>query len=369
MEYISYEDVLKRKEMFKYVIDEGLMPPWNIDPATGPWKNDLSLSIREKAMLLKWVDEGCPKKSRKPEELWKQGQRKSADVSKESYIVHLPEKVEIPAEGFNEYKRFIISTNFKEDKWVKSVDFFVKPKVIHHMWLFIMEPSFPSNLDISQLNLRDYVTKGFATLGEPEREQFFKNFIGSEDIGYKLSKNSSLALEIHYESIGQKITDDYTHVKITFHKNKPKYKIITYTLNTQKIAIPPYESNYKVKMSYKVKKKRQLISLSPHMHLRGKASSLYIITPQGVRRRIFGVDPYLFNFQAEYELKQPLTVERDSILECVNWFDNSVSNPVNPDPSQFVQFGSLTKDEMSLCHLDFLVPSDSKDKSQWIKID
>ena len=48
----------------------------------------------------------------------------------------------ISAEGFNGYKIFVIQTNFKEDKWIKSVQFHLKPKVIHHMWFFIMDRAF-----------------------------------------------------------------------------------------------------------------------------------------------------------------------------------------------------------------------------------
>ena len=160
------------------------MPPWNLDPTTGPWKNDLSLTIREKSMLLKWVDMGSPKKLRKPKELWKSPVTRLNNESKDSYIFRLPEKIEIPAEGLNEYKKFIIPTNFKKDKWIKSVDFFLKPKVIHHMWLFIMDQSFPAHQNISHINLRDYVTKGFATLGEPEKEKYLRGSIKKNpDIG------------------------------------------------------------------------------------------------------------------------------------------------------------------------------------------
>ncbi len=349
--------------MFKYVIENDLMPPWTLDSTTGPWKNNFSLTPKEKTMLLKWVDDGCPKKSGETKALWTKAKKiKSA----KGEIVRLPEMVEIPSEGFYEYKRFVIQTNFKGDKWIKNVDFFVKPKVIHHMWLFIMDQSFPANEDVSHINLRDYVTKGFG-IGNSEREAILNKNVDDENIGYKLLKNSKLVFEIHYESIGRKVTDDYTHVRLNFHERKPKYKKITYTLETSKIKISPHDSNYKIKMSYKLKKTKQLVSIGSHMHLRGKASSLYVISPDGERKRIFGVDPYLFKFQTVYELRSPLTVVGGSTLECINWYDNSISNPVNPDPKEYVTRGRFIKDEMSECHIGFIVSSDSRDRSTWIK--
>ena len=71
IDYVIYEDVTGRSNMFRHVIERNLMPPWNVDPATGPWENDISLTPKEKAMLLKWLDEGMPKKKRaKAISLW-----------------------------------------------------------------------------------------------------------------------------------------------------------------------------------------------------------------------------------------------------------------------------------------------------------
>ena len=61
MNYLTYEDVAGRRSMFKYVIENDLMPPWPVDPNLEPLKNDLSLSVKEKYILLRWVDEGYVK--------------------------------------------------------------------------------------------------------------------------------------------------------------------------------------------------------------------------------------------------------------------------------------------------------------------
>ena len=157
-------------------------------------------------------------------------------------------------------------------------------------------------------------------------------------------------------------------MKIIFHKKKPKYKTITHTIKRKNISIPPNESNYQVRMSYKLKKTRFFRSISPHMHLRGKASSVYVTNPEGIKQKIFGIDPFLFNFQSSYKLKKPLKIKKGSTLECINWFDNSTANPVNPDPEKYVTRGKFLEDEMSECYIGFLVPSDSKEKSQWIRL-
>ena len=366
--YVTYEDVVKRKDMFKYVVENDLMPPWGVDPITGPWKGDRSLKPKEKVMLLKWIEDGCPKTIKNSKLLWTRTEKTEVG---DGYTIHLPEKVRIPAEGLNEYKYFIIPTHFIEDKWIKDVEFFVKPKIIHHMWLFIMDGSFPHRKSISRIS-RDHIIQGFGTLGDPKKEKILGELIdwesGGRNVGYRLPKNSKVVLEIHYEAIGRKIIDDYTHIKINFYKKKPKYKAITYVLLAKNINIPPKESNYQIKTSYKVKKTRLLLGVSTHMHLRGKASSIYVTHPGGIKKKYFGIDPYLFNFQSYYRLREPLKIVKGSILECINWFDNSIFNPINPDPEKYVVRGELLKDEMSDCFVRFLMSSDSNEKSKVISL-
>lgn len=350
--------------MFKYVIENDLMPPWHLDPNTGPWKNDLSLTIKEKALLLQWIKSGSMKKKGKPQLLWineKEKQNTSPD-----YIVRIPEKILIPSEGLIEYKRFIIQTNFREDKWIKSVKFLLKPKVIHHMWLFIMDKSFdPKNI----YRARDYMITAFATIGDRrEREKKSTGYLKSQniDIGYKLPKESKLVLEIHYESIGKEVVDDFTKIHLNFFKKQPKYKTVTYTLANKKINIPPNESNYKLTTYYKLRKTRELFKINTHMHYRGKASSLFVIEPNGLRKRIFSIDPYIKTFERSYALKNLLTITEGSIIECVNWYDNSKKNPLNLNPNKYVKYGRFIKGEMSECYLTWRVTSDSDDRSLWI---
>ena len=196
IDYTNYEDVAGRYRMFKYVIENDLMPPWPLDPNTGPWKNDLSLTPKEKLMLLKWIEDGKPKQSQKPQLLWT---KEKNTYATSDYTIHLPEKVVVPSEGLNDYKVFIIQTNFKEDKWIRSVRFRLKPKVIHHMWLFVLDNSF-KNYSGNRFNIRDYMLTAFGTAGDKggkKRNKSMSQNQTSKEIGYKLPRGSKLAIEIH----------------------------------------------------------------------------------------------------------------------------------------------------------------------------
>ena len=137
MNFISYEAVAGRGAMFKYVIENDLMPPWYVAPNTGPWKNNISLTLKERVMLLKWAELGFPKKGKRKNLLWVK-RKAEKDKFPADYAIPLPEKVLVPAEGSTIYKTFIVQTNFKEDKWIRNVQFILKPKVIHHIAIYIM---------------------------------------------------------------------------------------------------------------------------------------------------------------------------------------------------------------------------------------
>ena len=346
--------------MFKYVIKQDLMPPWYLDPNTGPFKEDISLTLEEKALLLKWAEDGFLKK--KNRRLWA---KKSAKALAD-YIIPLPEKIAVPAEGPAIYKRFLIRTNFKEDKWIKNIKFIVKPKVVHHYLVYVMDPSFST-----MSRFFDHYDKAVNLLHlinfDPDSSSYNDVQAIHKEAGIRLPRGSKLILELHYEPTGQKTMDDKTQIHINFHKKKPKFEIITYVYGSKKINIPPYEPNYKIEGSFKVNKTMPLVLLGSHMHLRGKASSIVVIDPNGTKKRIFGIDPFLPAFQSLYRLKKPYIVRKGSTIKCLNWFDNSQTNPVNPNPSKYVRFGWGAKDEMATCFFQFLTPVDQNKKYIFFK--
>lgn len=355
--------------MFKYVIENDLMPPWFIDPNTGPWEEDLSLTPTEKILLLKWIDDGSLKNSGISKPLWKEEQKPKLSTD---YIIALPERVIVPAEGppASIYKKFLITNSFKEDKWIKSIRLLLNSKAIHHVNLMIVNSLF-SNSDLKK-NFFDIVSKASTVISAGNFGNVNTHKMPNKETGIKLPSNSRIVLVIHYEPIGTKFVDNFTKIQFNFYKKKPKYKIITYTLSNIKINIPPYESTYKTKMSYKIKKTMSLISVGLHMHLRGKAGSIFIINSKtGIRKKVFSLDPFIENYQKNslYQLKTPIAVPKDSIVECINWFDNSRKNLINPAPEKYVVYGpSSEEDEMSMCFLSWIIPSDSTTTtSPWIE--
>ena len=96
----------------------------------------------------------------------------------------------------------------------------------------------------------------------------------------------------------------------------------------------------------------RLVSLLPHMHLRGKAFRIESIDRAGRRELLLDVPRYDFNWQNIYVFAEPLAVSEGTTLKCIATFDNSENNPSNPDPTQTVRWGEQTWEEMLVAQFD-----------------
>src|SRR5262249_40387825 len=57
-----------------------------------------------------------------------------------------------------------------------------------------------------------------------------------------------------------------------------------------------------------------------------------------------------------YVLKDPIELPKGSVIDCLAHFDNSDSNPYNPDSTKMVRWGEQTFEEMMIGYLDMDVP-------------
>ena len=121
-------------------------------------------------------------------------------------------------------------------------------------------------------------------------------------------------------------------------------------------SIPPGDGNHEVKASKAFEKEAVILTLSPHMHLRGKDFAMDLAEPGKPAIPLLRVPRYDFNWQESYALAKPLRVPAGTRIDCVAHFDNSPANPANPDPSKEVRWGDMTWNEMMIGFLDYYAP-------------
>jgi len=128
-----------------------------------------------------------------------------------------------------------------------------------------------------------------------------------------------------------------------------------------RFEIPPHEPAHVVTATSRpLEREVTLLSLSPHMHLRGKAFRYELVTPDGSREVLLDVPQYDFNWQTRYVLREPRKLPAGSVIHCRAVFDNSAENLANPDPEATVRWGDQSWDEMMLGYFDVLLPREGE---------
>jgi hypothetical protein len=168
---------------------------------------------------------------------------------------------------------------------------------------------------------------------------------------------SDLVFQMHYTATG-KPGSDRTKLGLVFAKEPPKQRAFTMLGANVSISIPPGDPNYKAEAIVPITQNMTLLTLFPHLHLRGKAFQFELIYPTGESETLLKVDQWSLNWQLSYKLAKPIELKPGMKIKATGWWDNSANNPANPDPTLNVKWGEQSWDEMLVGFFD--VSADSK---------
>jgi peroxiredoxin len=374
MPLLTYQDALAWSGMIQEVVSEGRMPPWHADPRHGTFSNDRRLSKQEKADLLAWIDGGCPKGDPgelPPPRTFAEGWR----IGKPDVVLEMGETFTVPAEveGGLEYQYFTVPTRFKEDRWVQAAE--ARPgnrSVVHHIIVYVVPPGQGRGVGLGR-----GVGQGQAQGRGQDRGRGQR---GPDGIGQgllvahapgdlplvlpagtakRVPKGSLLIFQMHYTPNGRE-QDDRSSVGLAFAKGPPQYEAKTRSVAQRRLNIPPREGNHEVRSAGTFERDAELISLMPHMHLRGKDFTYRVVFPDGKAETLLSVPRYDFGWQSNYRLAKPLALPKGTRIECTAHFDNSAENPNNPDPNRWVRWGDQTWQEMMIGFVDYRVPVEKR---------
>jgi hypothetical protein len=363
MSFLTYADTRPWAKAIREAALTRKMPPWFADPKFGHFANDRSLSKQEIDTLVNWVDagamEGNPKDS-PPIRRWPPGW----NIETPDVVFEMPRAFPIPAAGAVEYQYTILPTGFTADKWVDQVEARPSDRAqVHHAVIYIREPgskwlagkppgvmfALPASSG-HRPNPASLTTSDILLVYTPGNS--YDRW--KPGMAKKIKAGSDLVLQVHYTPSG-KPGADRTRVGIVFAKEPPKQAVLTLQMGNDKFTIPSGESNYRVPVSGTLPNDALLISLFPHMHLRGKAFEYMIAAPNGGIQTLLKVDNYNFNWQLNYRLAEPRLIRAGTRLLWVGYFDNSPNNLRNPDPSAEVRFGEQSWEEMMIGFFDVAV--------------
>ncbi|MBZ5608648.1 MAG: cytochrome c [Acidobacteriia bacterium] len=383
MSFLDYASTRPWAKAIKTAVQVKKMPPWFAEPgASHKFANDRSLSDADRNTLVAWVDAGAPagdpKDAPKPIaflEGW--------NIGKPDVVYTMPNAFAVPASGTIEYQYIVIPTNLTEDKWVHMAE--VRPgnrSVVHHVIAFI-RPKGSKWLADAEAGVP--FVPGRDTLPRPanqanatvDPQESVAQLLQSEFlVGYApglpaqvspagaaklLPAGADIVFQMHYTA-GGKDAVDQTSIGLAFAKEPPQRRDITLSAANNRFAIPPGDPNYEVKSQLTLHSEAEMVTMIPHMHLRGKDFMYKVVYPTGETSTLLTIPRYDFNWQLVYVLEKPLLLPRGSRIECTAHFDNSINNPYNPDPKATVHFGDQTWEEMMIGFFDVTIPANADPK-------
>ena len=339
--------------MIREVLLTKRMPPGQIDPDVGHFKESYTLTEAESQKIVHWIEAGAEQDGKEdplaqltwPKTKW------DPKLGEPDLIVKLPPQ-KIPATGVLDYIRVTVPIEgLDRPRWVRASQYLAGDRtVLHHTLNDVIGPGakggggFLGKKDFNQARITAYIPGA-----EPQIEP--------PNTGGLLKPGSTLALQLHYTTNGKETIDE-SEIGLWFYKDGevPQERmsgacacIFTRTW----VNIPPFAADHEMKQEVIVPKDAYLHSMLPHMHFRGKRMRFYAEYPDGKTEEILNIAHYNYNWQLDYQLAEPKLLPAGTKVRVVAAFDNSKQNKANPDPSRSVPWGQQSWDEMMFGSVTF----------------
>jgi peroxiredoxin len=341
------------------------MPPWKPAPNT-LLTGERHLPPEAAKVLEKWVALGMPEgdpKDAPPALKFNDGWT----LGEPDLILEAPSDMVVGAKGLDLFRVLVFPTNLTEDKDVVAVEVRPgNPRVVHHSVNLIDRTGAARKREaaaVAEAQPDDQdrgpgysVRMGFGFVPDPT------GFLGGwapgmlpkklpDGVAIRLPKGSDICIQIHYHRTGKEEIDR-TKVGLYFAKKPAAERFTSIPVAGLFWAIPAGEKAYIVDRSWKTTEDMSVYRMIPHMHLLGKDIELFATLPGEKEKSLIRIPVWDYNWQEQYDLKEPLRLPKGTVLRVRATFDNSAENPNNPSsPPRLVRLGEQTTDEMCFVFL------------------
>ena len=365
---LTYEDVRKHALQIVAVTERRFMPPWPPDPGYGDFAGDRRLSAEQLNLIAEWVKAGGPEG--KPSDLPAQPKFiEGWQMGNPDLIVQMPKPYRLAASGTDVFRNFVIPVDLREAKYVRGIE--LRPgnkRVVHHANIWIDrrqslrgrdstdgEPGFPG---------MDVPTEARSDSFDPDSHfLFWKPGTGlkpePDDMGWQLEPGTDLILNMHLQPSGKEETIQ-PQVGFYFTSQRPsRYPMLVQLEHDGALDIPPGVKDFEITDHLILPIDLEVLAIYPHAHYLGKQVEAWATLPDGSRVWLIKITNWDINWQAVYTYRNPVQLPKSSKVEMRVAYDNSISNPRNPNqPPQRVRTGPRSQDEMGHVWLQVLPKND-----------
>lgn len=366
----GYDNARKWAPMIAETAVSRKMPPWLASRGFNHFRDDISLTEYEVAVLDRWASTGAPRGDAKKEPGDPKFFAGEWPLGPPDYIVAPKEPYEISAGGeLDVYRRFIIPTSFTETKWIKAADVLPGNKaVVHHVIIYLDERGAAKDerntyragnqVFVRQSWIPDGSLGGWAPGGSITKP--------GERLAFELKPGTTIVVEVHYHKTA-KPEKDLTKIGLYFAKEPVEKALTLAWLPDPMFRIPPGKADYTLRSSWKVPSDVTLYTITPHMHNRGKSTKVELVLPDGSKKPIIHIGDWDFGWQRTYFFAEPIKAPAGSKIIAETVFDNSATNPRNPIvPPVQVTWGEKTSDEMMLLVMAYTIDKGFKPQPRFI---
>jgi hypothetical protein len=356
---MTYPDAAKRAVLIAAVTKQRVMPPWKPEPGFGSFANDRRLSDEQIAIIRVWAQAGAPEGDAhdKPalpvfQEGWQAGQPDK--------ILSVPRKIQVEAEGPDQYRCFVLPLNTDHEVYVSGMEF--RPgnrRVVHHALVYLDASGEARKLAAQSGDggyscfggpgfLPSALLGGWAPGATPP--------VNAPDLAQPVKVGTDVVMQIHYHPTG-KAEEDQSELGLQLSGPPTKGRASVIVANRH-IFIPAGESHYVMKGFVTLPRDVDLIGITPHAHYLATDMKIDAHLPDGTTKALIWIKDWDFNWQGQYSYKEAVHLPEGTRIELEYVYNNSEANPHNPShPALPVKYGEGTRDEMTLAFLGVALPS------------
>jgi hypothetical protein len=332
--------------MIREVMMTKRMPPGQIDPHVGDFRNSYVVPFEDQRKVLDWIAAGSQKDGTTDPLAMLEVPATEWAFGEPDYIIEIPEQ-SVPSTGVLDYRYEFIPITLPDGKarYVRASQYMPGDRtVLHHTLNALFGPGerpngrgfvAPANPNVAHIT--PYIPGAAPSVEEP-------------NTGGLLQSGSVIGIQLHYTTTGRE-SKDASRIGLWFY---PEDQVPT-ERRTGDCAciftptwtnIPPYDPNFEQTAEITIPDDAYVMSFLPHMHFRGKYMRFEAHYPDGTTELMANVANYNYNWQMEYQLTEQKLVPAGTRIVVTGAFDNSTQNKANPDPARDVPWGDQSWDEM-----------------------
>lgn len=359
---LTYEDARPKADLIAAVTARRFMPPWLPERGLVRYEGERGLTEDEIEVLRRWAVDGAPEGA--PADL------PTPPAFTEEWVLGPPDLVlelpgyDAPPSGPEIYRNLVAPVHINERRFVRALEVLPGGPVVHHARMMIDTTSSSRRADSLAAG------PGFDGMktasGAVNPDGFFVGWTPGHmatearpGVAWPLDPETDVVLQLHIRPNG---TRQILKPRIGFYfaPEPPKDRPVLIMLGSHTLDIPRGDSAYQVMDTYELPVDVEVLGVYPHAHYLGRRLEGYAKLPNGRIRWLVRIPSWDFNWQDEYVFSEPILLRKGSVLSMRYVYDNSPSNPRNPNrPPKRVRSGPNSTDEMADLVIQLLAENDT----------